>query len=181
MENNLNKNSVDITERKHKLYYKLFHWFFAVIIFYTFYLAFSFDDMPFSPEKIQLINEHKWFGFVVLILFLPRLIVKKGYNNFIIKNKLDKLVHYSHYLFYFLFFMTPFSGYLMSCAFGYQINMFNILSIPMLISKNIELAEILESAHVFFAWSLLCMIIVHVGGAIHRQIKKEKVITNMIK
>jgi cytochrome b561 len=159
------------------------HWLVAILIIIAFGIAFYMDDLPFSLDKIKLINYHKWLGFMVLIFFIPRVLSSVyGYSKIISNNLEDKIANLTHKLLYLAMFLTPLFGWLMSSAKGFPIVLFGIIPVPDLISPNKELGHLLGETHEVIAFSLLALLIVHISGAIFRQcIKKDSVITNMIK
>lgn len=168
--------------RQHKSYFKIIHWVMALGIISAFCIAFYFDDLPFSLMKMKLINYHKWIGFSVLLLVIPRLIIshfgyeslkEKSFNNFMAKSV--------HVLMYITMFSTPILGWLMSSAKGFPIVLFGFFPIPDLIDKNIELGKSLSIAHEISAYGLALLIVLHIAGAIKRQfIEKDPIIKQMI-
>lgn len=168
--------------REHRWYFKIMHWLVAGLILAAFVMAWIFEDMKFSPEKLQLINYHKWIGFSVLILFIPRLLSSiKGYAALPVENIQDKGAKAIHHLLYLCMFITPLLGWLMSSAKGFQIVLFGVLPIPDLLEKNKELGHTLSEAHEISATILLICIGLHIGGALFRQfVKKDKIISKMI-
>lgn len=168
--------------REHRWYFKVMHWLVAGLILAAFIIAWTFEDMKFSPEKLQLINYHKWLGFSVLILFIPRILsAVKGYAALPVEIIQDKGAKAIHHLLYLLMFVTPVLGWLMSSAKGFQIVLFGVLPIPDLLEKNKELGHTLGEAHEIAATILLICIGLHIGGALFRQfVKKDKIISKMI-
>lgn len=168
--------------RNHKWYFKFSHWLMALAIFSAFFIILSIDEHgPLTPFKLKMINYHKWIGFSVLILFLPRLIASiKGYSKLPITTIEDKIAKFVHYGLYITMFTTPLLGWFMSSAKGFSISLFGIFPIPDLISKNLELGKFLKEVHEFSAGILLFLIFLHAGGALYRQfIKKEKILSRM--
>jgi len=169
--------------RTHSIFFKLMHWLVAFTIFTAFILAFSFEDMKFSPEKLQLINYHKWAGFMVILFFIPRIIASfSGYSKIITNTTEDKMAKIVHFLLLLTMITTPILGWLMSSAKGFQVVLFGEFPIPDLIQKNIELGKTLSEAHELSANFLLFLVVSHIVGALVRQfIKKDPIITQMFK
>lgn len=143
--------------------------------------AMAFDDMAVSPLKFQLMSWHKWLGVLVLIPWVPRLIAsKKGYQPVSSTGWEDKLAHAVHLGMYALMLVVPLLGIAMSQAKGFPVVLFGIIPLPSIPLVTSDMAEWLEHAHGIGAWSLILLIVLHVVGAIKRQMSGEKVITQMI-
>jgi cytochrome b561 len=169
--------------RKHSLFFKLMHWIMAILILSALILGLYMVDLKFSMEKVRLINYHKWIGFSVLLLFIPRVLSSfSGYSHLKVEKMEDKIAKLVHYLLYLTMFSTPFLGWLMSSAKGFPIVYLGYLKIPDLIGADKDLGHILALAHKFSSYFLIFLLILHIGGAIMRQfVKKDPIITNMIK
>lgn len=168
--------------RQHKGYFKIIHWIMALGIISAFGLAFYFDDLPFSLMKMKLINYHKWIGFTVLLLVIPRLIISHfGYDSLKEKSFNNFMAKAVHVFMYITMFSTPMLGWLMSSAKGFPIVLFGMFPMPDLIEKNIELGKTLAIAHEISAYGLALLIVLHIAGAVKRQfIEKDPIIQQMI-
>lgn len=178
----LNKSLKGNIMRTHSILFKIMHWLVACFIISSFILAWSFEDLALSPQKIQLINYHKWVGFSVLVLFIPRILSSiKGYAKLPIVSIEDKAAKFVHHVLYLTMLTTPILGWLMSSAKGFSIVWFGYINIPDLIAKDKAIGKLLEEAHEISATILLIALGLHIGGAIYRQfVKKDKIISNMI-
>ena len=52
---------------------KALHWLIALLLFGLLALGFYMQDLPLSPQKLQLYAWHKWAGVTVFLLVLVRL------------------------------------------------------------------------------------------------------------
>ena len=52
------------------------HWLIAILVLAALPLGYYMTDLPLSPRKLQLISWHKWVGVSVILLFVPRIIVR---------------------------------------------------------------------------------------------------------
>jgi cytochrome b561 len=81
---------------------------------------------------------------------------------------------------YFFLMAMPLSGFLMSTAGGYAINMFGFFEIPLLFSQNKELAGTLFQVHGYLAWFGLTLIALHILGVLKQEfIRKDSVLPRM--
>ncbi len=169
--------------RQHSIFFKVMHWLVALTILTAFVLASIFEDMKFSPEKLQYINYHKWAGFMVIIFFIPRIIASlTGYAKITTNTIEDKIAKAVHHVLLLTMISTPVLGWLMSSAKGFQVVLFGKFPIPDLIEKNVELGKQLSEMHEFSAQLMLLALTLHIAGAIIRQfVKKDPVITKMFK
>ena len=86
----------------------------------------------------------------------------------------------THFLMYALFFIIPLSGWIYSSLAGFPIVVFGVLPIPDLVTPNKELADAVKPIHAIGAWSLVILIVLHVGAALkHQFIDKDKLISRM--
>ena len=72
-----------MTNNKYSFTAIFFHWFLAIAIFTLLASGFYMADLPFSMEKLKLINWHKWLGMTFLFLTVLRLtwrFIKKHQN-----------------------------------------------------------------------------------------------------
>lgn len=127
---------------------------------------------------------HKSTGFAFLWVSLLRIALRCFYYSDgtlnLIPNNLRLIAKASHLLIYMLLIAVPMSGWLFVSAAGKPVIFFGLLPIPSLMSKNRELAETLGSAHQFFAWLLVVLIISHVAAALwHHFIRKDQVLLSM--
>jgi len=72
-------------------------------------------------------------------------------------------------LMYSLMLAIPVAGYLMVNTKGFAVSFYGLFNLPSLMSENEDLHEFFEGAHVFLAYMLLFLVVVHIAGALkHR-------------
>lgn len=163
---------------------KWFHWLIAVIVILMLSGSFFLGDVaePYQPLAYML---HKSFGLTVLFLMIGRLFWLK-YSG---KPKLPStvplwqkyLAHTIQYsLYVFLIAMTC-CGWIMSVAADRVPSYFGLFNLPLPLSPNKNLAELLNEAHETIAWILIALITLHIAGAIkHHFIDKDDVLKRML-
>lgn len=118
------------------------HWLMAILILGTLGVGLTFEDMPFSKDKLILINWHKWAGITVLWLTAVRLslrlITKTPPPLESLTTWEKKLSIGAHHALYLLMFSIPLSGWIMSSAKGYPVVYFGVITLPNLIGKHPE-------------------------------------------
>ena len=116
----------------------LLHWVLAVAILTAFSVGLYVEDLPFSPNKLKLINWHKWAGVTILALSLLRLVWRLTHRPPALPARIEQAMpswqrvahHGTHHLMYLLFFAVPLLGWAYSSAKGYPIVWFGVLPLP---------------------------------------------------
>lgn len=161
---------------KYNLLVRVFHWVGAGLI------LFAWASVEF--ELGGSLNIHKTVGVSFLIWTILRLI------NAIIAKKpapiptkpwqtiLAKLTHLGLYV---CMLAMPILGILTSQAFGYGVQFFGV-DLPTLVEKNRDLAKTFELLHTDVVFvSLMCLVGVHVVGAIyHQAVLKDNLMRRML-
>ncbi|MHB1186466.1 cytochrome b [Thiobacillus sp.] len=160
------------------------HWLMALLIFAAFPLGLYMADLPLSPDKLKLYSYHKWIGVTVFLLVAVRLSwrlthtpppLPAGIAGW--QRRASAVVHG---LLYLLMIAIPLSGWLMSSAKGFQTVWFGMLPLPDLIEKNRELGNLLAGVHKTLNFTLLALVILHVGAALkHHFIERQPFLQRM--
>lgn len=166
--------------RQHGNVFKVMHWLMALGILGAVGTAMTFNALGMSPLKFQVMSWHKWIGVVVLLLWVPRLIAsKKGYQAVTTQSWEDTLAHLVHLALYGLMAVVPLLGIAMSQAKGFPVVLFGVWTVPVIPGVPSSAGEGLAEAHGIAAWTLVALILLHVAGAVKRQMTGEKVISQM--
>jgi cytochrome b561 len=159
---------------KYALTSRILHWVMAVLIIFLLGLGIFMSDFlsKESPNRLDVYNLHKSLGVVVLILvflrILNRLLTRTPALPFAISALEKKLAKFGHLALYFLMFLTPFSGYLMSSFAGYPVKLFAI-ELPNFFEANFEIAHFFAETHSLCAFSLLGLIVIHILAVIRHR------------
>ena len=163
----------------------LLHWMIAVLMLATLGVGLTFEDMPFSMAKLQLINYHKWAGVTVLLLaglrLAWRLIRRPPPPLASLEAWEEKLSQLAHLALYLLMFAIPLSGWIMSSAKGYPVVYLGVIPLPDLIPKQPkEVAEQLKEVHELLAWGFIGLLGLHIAGALkHQWLDKKPILYRM--
>ena len=160
------------------------HWSMALMILGLLVVGFWMTTLEFSPFKLELYNWHKSFGVLVLILASVRLVWRflaavplplsthAGWEKF-----LSKTIHIVLYL---SFFVMPLSGWLMSSAGEYPVNVFGLFNMPPLMSKDEGVFELMKVVHTVSAYGVIGALGLHIAGAVkHHVIDKDETLRRM--
>ncbi|MDP1929611.1 MAG: cytochrome b [Thiobacillus sp.] len=160
------------------------HWLVALLIFVGFPLGVYMQDLPLSPTKLQLYSYHKWIGITVLLLAGLRVVWRLTHRPPPLP---DSVVRWQrqvsavvHGLLYVLILAIPLSGWLMSSAKGFPVVWFGVVPLPDLVGKDKALGELLVGVHQVLNFTLLGLVILHVGAALkHHFIERQPFLQRM--
>jgi cytochrome b561 len=160
------------------------HWLMALLIFTTFPLGLTMVDLPLSPDKLKLYSYHKWIGVTVFLLVAVRLAWRLTHTPPPLPDSIAAWQRRAsaavHGLLYLLMVAIPLSGWLMSSAKGFQTVWFGVLPLPDLVEKNRELGELLAGVHKALNFTLLALVVLHVGAALkHHFIEHQPFLQRM--
>lgn len=126
-----------------------------------------------DPSRMELIGMHKSFGVIFMLFALFRLIwsrinhapelptVLAGWERVLSRTVTGLL--------YVLMLAIPFSGFAMTNYFGFPVSLFGVIELPVMFSKNPELAGIAKQVHGILVYALVTAVLLHVAGAVkHR-------------
>lgn len=160
------------------------HWLVALLIFVGFPLGLYMVGLPLSPDKLRLYSYHKWIGITVLMLAALRVLWRLTYTPPPLPASVVPWQRGAsravHGLLYLLMFAVPLSGWLMSSAKGFQTVWFGVLPLPDLIGKDRALGELLTGVHKALNFTLLALVVVHVGAALqHHFVERQPFLQRM--
>ena len=164
---------------------KVLHWLMALLLLGLLVLGFYMQDLPLSPQKLQLYSWHKWAGVTVFLLVLFRLAWRVTHRPPALPDSMPKVMqlaaHAGHALLYLLMIAIPLSGWLMSSAKGFQTVWFGVLPIPDLIGKDKATGDLLQQVHMILNLILVLTLAGHIGAALkHHFIDRAAILTRML-
>ncbi|KTC65096.1 cybB cytochrome b-561 transmembrane protein (plasmid) [Legionella adelaidensis] len=163
---------------------KVFHWVVALLVLLMLALSFFMEDIQeqYQPQAYFI---HKSIGLLIFLLMIIRILwifyrgkppLPKTVPTW--QKWVARIVQYSLYLFLIL---MPISGLVMSVAADHPPSFFGLFTVTLPIAPNEALAEFMAEVHEFIAWTLITLIVLHVGGALkHFLIDKDNVLQTML-
>lgn len=172
-------NTESINEPGYGTFAKILHWGMALMVIILVavgtYMA-GLDKT--DPSKMQLVGMHKSFGFIFMQLAILRIIWSRINNSPKLPEVLatwEKLLSKTiTAALYFLMLAIPFSGYAMTNLFGYSVSLFGMLDLPVIFSKNIEMAKLAKQAHPLLVYILIAALFAHIAGALKHRFLDER-------
>ena len=160
------------------------HWLVALLIFAAFPLGVYMHELPLSPGKLKLYSYHKWIGITVLLLVAIRLSWRLTHTPPPLPESVAAWQRRAsaavHGLLYLLMIVIPLSGWMMSSAKGFPVVWFGVLPLPDLVGKDKALGELLAGVHQALNFSLLMLVVMHVGAALqHHFVERQPFLQRM--
>jgi len=164
------------------------HWVLALAILTAFGVGLYVGGLPFSPEKLKLINWHKWAGVSILFLSVLRLVWRITHRPPELPAAVRQNMpgwqmaafHGTHHLMYLLFFVVPLAGWAYSSAKGFPIVWFGVLPLPDLLPKDEAMAHLFHEVHELSAFGLIGLVALHVAAALkHQFIDRDGLLNRM--
>lgn len=161
------------------------HWLVALAVFCAFPLGLYMHDLPLSPTKLHLYSYHKWIGITALILAVVRILWRVLHQPPPLPSGMPRweqiAAHGVHHGLYFLMLAIPFSGWLMSSALGVPVVWLGVVQLPDFVDKNKALGDLLKLVHKLLNFTLLALLVVHVGAALkHHFIEHDGLLARML-
>jgi len=164
---------------------KFFHWFIALLIIFMLILGTSFDFIPKGQTKSLLMQVHKATGLTILALMILRLLwrwINPLPQLPTTTPTWQKLSSRSlHRLLYLILIIMPLTGWMMSTAAGRATNFWWLFKVNVpFIAKSKPLAQGFSTAHEIIAWTIVCLLGLHILAALkHQIIDKDNVLKRM--
>ena len=159
---------------KYPLLSRVLHWLMAAAIIFMLGAGLYMTRQTYSPFIISLYGVHKSVGFLILVALALRL-------SWRWKSALppeapapkwqQKAARCTHYALYALMFMMPLSGWAMSSALGFPVNVFGWFMLPDIAPANNALGHLLKEIHEYSAYALIALSALHVLAALYHQFK----------
>ncbi|MFN3826079.1 MAG: cytochrome b [Micavibrio sp.] len=164
-----------------------FHWLMAILVITLLVVGLVMTEMDPSPQMFKIYATHKSVGIVVLALAVLRVLWRianphpralpthQAWEKF-----LARLVHV---ILYAALFVMPLSGWIMSSAKGFPVNLFWIegLTLPDLVKPDEGIADLAKEIHEVAAFGLMGAIALHFGGAMkHHLIDRDGTLRRML-
>lgn len=138
-----------------------------------------------DPWSHRLFNTHESLGVVVLVVMVTRLVYRRGHPPRPLPAAVPRIFyvvgHANHMLLYTLLVAQPVIGLLRDNADGFQVEWFELVTLPAVIGKHAAVAQVLATAHWYGAALIVLLIGAHIGGALfHAVVRRDGVLQRML-
>ncbi|MBK8285653.1 MAG: cytochrome b [Ahniella sp.] len=172
--------------RGYSLYARMQHVLMALVVLGTLGLgAFMADIEPLS-RRFQAFGWHKSLGLLVLALWIVRVLWRLRARVPALPTAMpgwqQRAAQVSHVLLYGLMLVVPVSGWLYHSSTNLPLRWFGLFRVPALMDANPGLKDTLKDLHGILAWTLLALIILHIGAALkHHFLDRDDVFRRMFR
>ena len=150
-----------------------FHWLAVLLIVGGFSLGLWMVEQPLAPSTLRMYGYHKWIGITVFLLALVRLgwrWTRPAPPPVAMPEWQRRAATITHWALYVLMLAIPLSGWVYSSATGVQVVYLGLVPLPNLVEKNKALAAVLKALHFTLNFTLLVLVVMHVGAALKHHI-----------
>jgi len=162
------------------------HWLLAVGIIFLFFWGLWMAELDYGDawEK-RAPYIHKGVGVLVVSLMMLRFALRaaRPLPDSLASHKAweKKLAHITHLTFYVLVVLMFITGYIMTTGRGRGIDVFGMFTVPALFKFSKEVRDFAEETHEVLAWSIISLVVLHVGGALkHTFFDKDGTLKRML-
>ncbi len=145
------------------------HWLLAVMLAGSFGVGMYMADLPFSIQRVKLINWHKWAGMTILALTVLRLLWRLSHApppEAPGPRWQQRAAKANHAALYLLCLLIPLVGWAYTSAAGVSIVLYGVLPLPDLLAKDKALADLIKPWHAGLAYALAALVLLHVAAAL---------------
>jgi cytochrome b561 len=163
---------------------RVIHWTMALLILAMIALGLRLTSMEPGLSNLWLYGLHKTFGITLLALVVFRIlwhVLSPPPAPIGPPGRMRLFVRLWHWTLYALMIATPIAGWAGSSASGIDTVIFNRFTLPPLVEPNETSEFVWFILHEIFAKTLLGMVIVHVLGALKREMGGDGTLTRMIR
>jgi cytochrome b561 len=164
---------------------KLLHWLtaFAVILAVTFGISMTYVGQ--GPLQDRLFDLHRSTGALILALTGLRLLWRIFHAPPPLVEGLPawqmQAAVVMHWALYALLFAVPLIGWAGTSAYGAQIMVYGLFELPPILAENEPLSKILLTTHVVVAFTLVTLLIGHIGAALyHHFVVRDATLQRML-
>ncbi len=178
--------SLKNTESTYGSVSKVLHWMLFLLITGMLIIGALMGELP-KPLRMDVYTIHKSIGLCILALMIFRVIWMLINPKPILPVTTPRWqvigAHAVQGLLYLLLLVAPLSGWLMSTASNHVPKFFWGFAVPMpWVPLNKPLAELASSLHELFAWTILVLLLLHIGAALkHHYMNKDDVLRRMLR
>lgn len=164
---------------------KLLHWTIAACVLFMIPAGIIMNRVPSGLLQNSLYTLHRSFGVLVLALMLIRLsyrLVNGVPAPEPTLTSFQRIVsHAVHLGLYGLLIAQPIIGWFATSAYGAQISVFGLFTLPALVAKDESLSKPLFQVHELIGFIIAGLLVMHIGAALyHYFIRRDGVLQRML-
>lgn len=170
-----------MTRQRYTLPAIAFHWVQAGLILWLLWLGFTMIELPKGAGRSAAYGLHKSLGLAALLIIAARLVWRSanppppqlglGWEA--------KLATAAHHALYLCLIMAPLSGYLATSFTPYPLKFFG-LAVAKFGWPDESLNSVFKQAHVFFVWTTMVLIGLHLAGVLKHLLQRDGTMQRML-
>ena len=181
----INQGGYAVPTEEYSGFAKLLHWTVAVCVLFLIPAGIIMANIPDGDLKNALYTLHRSTGALVLVLMLIRLAYRLVNGVPAPEPTLtawQRIVsHVVHLGLYALLIAQPIIGWGATSAYGAQISVYGLFTLPALVAKDEALAKPLFLVHELIGFAIAGLLIMHIGAALyHYFIRRDGVLQRML-
>jgi cytochrome b561 len=164
---------------------KWFHWLVFFVVSFELLTAAVMASLPRGAAKLSVVNVHMSFGAVLIVLMIARLWWRVSHAPPPLPKGTPPrhiaAARLVHAVFYVLLFIIPFAGWIWANAIGWQVSIFGMIPLPMLVAKGSPLVHLAGEVHEILAWGIAVLMVLHVLASLyHWYVKRDDLLESML-
>lgn len=171
------------TVLKYRAPARALHWTVAVLVLVVWPLGAVIEFVR-EDVKLTFYMIHESLGFIILWLMLARLafrLLNPPPPPVPMSPAERRIADWVHASLYALLILQPVTGFLATNAHGFPLTWFWLVPIPSPIDEAPAIAPVFSVLHVIFAWAILILFVLHIGGVLRHQIlRRDETLERMI-
>ncbi len=163
-----------------------FHWILGVTVIGMLAFGWWMNHIPARPDRVFYRSIHADIGYVLLLLMVVRLLWRIIDPKPALPSDTPRWLrisaHINHWALYIVTIMVATLGWAHSGAHKQDYaDWFGLFRVPQITSPDKAVADAYEDRHIFFAYVLLALIVIHVVAALwHHFVKRDRVTARMV-
>lgn len=164
---------------------KIIHWVTALCVLGLIPVGIVMGQLPEGALQDRLFDLHRSTGVLVFVLACIRVIARRMYgmpSPAATLTRFERIASTAaHHSMLTILFVMPVIGWLMMSAYGVDVPVFGLFSLPPILPKSETTYDVLSTVHAILGYGLAGILVAHIGGALmHGVIKRDGVIQRML-
>jgi cytochrome b561 len=167
---------------------KWFHWVTVALMAVALPVGFVIKHIK-DADKMVFYAIHESAGLTILFVAVARLLWRLSHPAPPLPEHVPRLLRNTasavHHSLYALLILQPILGFFTTNAFGFplrgQTAYLGFIQFPKFMEADVGLGEILKTIHFIGGWSILVLLVLHIGGVVfHQAIRRDGLLLRMV-
>lgn len=162
-----------------------FHWAIVLLLGVAIPLGVWMTGLDDGERKMAAYDWHKWLGLTVWLLAIARVLWRQTHPPPAAlasipawQHRIAELVHWTLYG---LLLVMPVVGWMATNALGFDIVLYNLVTLPALMGTSKPLGFALLAAHGWMGWAMILLVGMHAGAALqHHFLARDDTLRRML-